>query len=52
MLITDRKHLCNPKILNNLQQYPRNEVGLFECEVGLFEYSGKPQMGLFEYGGF
>ena len=35
-----------------LQGYLSFEIGLLECEVGLFEYSENPQMGLFEYGGF
>ena len=52
MLITHRKHRCNPLHFKWLEGNFRHEVGLFECEVGLFEYGGTPQMGLFEYGGF
>ena len=52
MLMAIEKRFSNLLYRNKLQGYPRCEMGLFECEEGLLEYSENRQKGLFEYNGF
>ena len=52
MLMAIEKRFSNLLYRNKLQGYPRCEMGLFECEEGLLEYSENRQKGLFEYTGF
>lgn len=39
MLMSLKTHLCNFLKDKQIQRFSFYEVGLFECEVGLFEYS-------------
>ena len=51
MLMSHENNACNSLSFRLKQRKQSDEIGLFECELGLIEYLQTRKMGLFEYNG-
>jgi hypothetical protein len=49
MLMSHENNACNSLSFRLKQRKQSDEIGLFECELGLIEYLQTRKMGLFEY---